>query len=219
MHRGCCALRYYRPRKYRKFLFGFVCFVLAFLIVFLLLDARLRPFVRNTAVVQAQNYAASVAGAAVPDILNDIGADYSSLVEITRDSGGNIVSVQTDAMRINRIKSGINSAVAASLSNLDGKELGVPLGSLTGLALLNGRGPKLNVIISLTGSAQTHFVNEFSDAGVNQTRHQIFLKTTVTLLIVFPTSTVTTAYTMNMLVAETIIVGKVPLVYGEMTQK
>ena len=53
----------------------------------------------------------------------------------------------------------------------------------------------------------------------NRKGHQIFLKTTVTLLIVFPTATVTTAYTMNMLVAETIIVGKVPLAYGEITQK
>lgn len=190
-----------------------------FFTVFLLIDARLRPFVRNTAVVQAQNYAATVAGASVPSVLAKEMTDYSSLVEITRDSSGNILSVQTDAMRINRIKSGINSAVASSLSGLDGKQLGIPLGSLTGLALLNGRGPRLNVIISLTGSAQTHFVNEFSAAGINQTRHQIFLKTTVTLLIVFPTTTVTTAYTMNMLVAETIIVGKVPLAYGEMTQK
>lgn len=190
-----------------------------FFTVFLMIDARLRPFVRNTAVVQAQNYAATVAGASVPSVLAKEMTDYSSLVEITRDSSGNILSVQTDAMRINRIKSGINSAVASSLSGLDGKQLGIPLGSLTGLALLNGRGPRLNVIISLTGSAQTHFVNEFSAAGINQTRHQIFLKTTVTLLIVFPTTTVTTAYTMNMLVAETIIVGKVPLAYGEMTQK
>ena len=192
---------------------------MAGLTVFLLLDARLRPFVRNTATVQAQNYAATVAGAAVPDVLHKAGANYSSLVEIVRDASGNIVSIQTDAMRINQIKSGINTAVASALSNLDGKELGVPLGSLTGLALLNGRGPRLNVIISLTGSAQTQFINEFSSAGVNQTRHQIFLKTTVTLLIVFPTATVTTAYTMNMLVAETIIVGKVPLAYGEITQK
>ena len=212
-------MRYYKPRRYRKYVFIAVCFIIVALTVFLLIDARLRPFVRNTAIVQAQNYAASVAGKSVPQILNQEGADYSSLVEITRDSDGNIVSVQTDAMRINRIKSGINSAVVSSLNGLDGKTLGIPLGSLTGLTLLNGRGPKINVIISLTGSAQTHFVNEFSSAGVNQTRHQIFLKTTVTLLIVFPTTTVTTAYTSTMLVAETIIVGKVPLAYGEITQK
>ena len=212
-------MRYYRRKRGRKIAFTAVCSLLVFITAFLLLDARIRPFVRNTAVVQAQNYAATVAGSAVPDILAAEGADYASLTEITRDSSGNIVSIQTDAMRINRIKSGINSAVAASLANLDGKQLGVSIGSLTGLALLNGRGPRLNAIISLTGSAQTHFVNEFSSAGINQTRHQIFLKTTVTLLVVFPTTTVTTAYTMTMLVAETIIVGKVPLAYGEVRQK
>ena len=212
-------LRYYRRRGYRKYIFAFACFFLLSVTVFLLIDARVRPFVRNTAVVQAQNYAATVAGASVPQILKSEGVDYSSLVEITRDSSGNIISLQTDAMRINRIKSAVNSSVAASLSGLDGKTLGVPIGSLTGLTLLNGRGPKLNAIISLTGSAQTHFVNEFSDAGINQTRHQIFLKTTVTLLIVFPGETVSTAYTMNMLVAETVIVGKVPLAFGGITQK
>lgn len=212
-------MRYYERRGYRKYIFAFACFFLLFVTVFLLIDARVRAFVRNTAVVQAQNYAATVAGASVPQILKSEGVDYSSLVEITRDSSGNIISLQTDAMRINRIKSAVNSSVAASLSGLDGKTLGVPIGSLTGLTLLNGRGPKLNAIISLTGSAQTHFVNEFSDAGINQTRHQIFLKTTVTLLIVFPGETVSTAYTMNMLVAETVIVGKVPLAFGGITQK
>ena len=212
-------LRYYRRRVCGKIVFVLVCVSLLSVTVFLLVDARVRPFVRNTAVVQAQNYAATVAGSAVPQILRNEGADYSSLIEITRDSSGNIISLQTDAMRINRIKSAVNSSVAASLSGLDGKKLGVPIGSLTGLALLNGRGPKLNAIISLTGSAQTHFVNEFSDAGINQTRHQIFLKTTVTLLIVFPRETVSTAYTMNMLVAETVIVGKVPLAFGGITQK
>lgn len=212
-------MRYYRHRGSKKFVFVFLCIVLSAVTAFLLIDARVRPFIRNTAVVQAQNYAATVAGASVPQILKNEGADYASLVSITRDGSGNIVSLETDAMRINRIKSAVNSSVASALSGLDGKTLGIPVGSLTGLALLNGRGPKLSAVISLTGSAQTHFVNEFSDAGINQTRHQIFLKTTVTLLVVFPGETVTTAYTMTMLVAETVIVGKVPLAFAGVTQK
>ena len=103
-------MRYYRRRVYRKCVFAFVCFFLLSVTVFLLVDARVRPFVRNTAVVQAQNYAATVAGASVPQILKSEGADYSSLVEITRDSSGNIISLQADAMRINRIKSAVNSS-------------------------------------------------------------------------------------------------------------
>lgn len=196
-----------------------VCILMLGLILFLLADARIRPMIRNTAAVQAQSYAAVAAGRDIPSILEQTNSSYDSLVDIQRDADGNIVSIQTNAMQLNILKSKINAAVASALAGLSAKELGIPIGSLTGLALLNGRGPKLNAIISITGSAQTSFINSFDDAGINQTRHQLFLKTTVTMLIVFPTETITTAYTYTSLAAETIIVGRTPEFFADITQK
>lgn len=213
-------MKYYKPRsRLKKYIFVAVCVLMLSLTVFLLLDARIRPMIRSTAAVQAQSYAALAAGKDIPSILEQTGSDYGSLVDLQRDADGNIVSIQTNAMLMNLLKSKINSAVASSLAELSSKELGIPIGSLTGLALLNGRGPKINAIISITGSAQTSFENSFDDAGINQTRHQLFLKTTVTMLIVFPTETITTAYTYTMLAAETIIVGQTPEFYAGITQK
>lgn len=213
-------MRRYRKRsRLKSWIFRIACALMAALTIFLLLDARIRPMIKNMAVIQAQSYAAVSAGAAIPQILRQTGSDYASLVDIQRDADGNIVSIQTNAMQLNLIKSQINSAVASSLSGLSGKELGIPIGSLTGLALLNGRGPKLNVIVSITGSAQTSLISTFDSAGVNQTRHRIFLKTVVTMLIVFPNSTKTAAYTYEMLAAETVIVGTVPDFYAGITQK
>ena len=211
--------RYRRPSRIKILLFRTVCVLISVLTVFLLLDARIRPMIKNIAVVQAQNYAAVSAGKSIPQILRQTGSDYESLVDIQRDTDGNIVSVQTDAMQLNLIKSAINSSVASALSELSAKQLGIPLGSLTGLALLNGRGPKINVIVSITGSAQTSLISTFDSAGVNQTRHRVYLKTVVTMLIVFPTATKSAAYTYEMLAAETIIVGKVPALYAGVTQK
>ena len=196
-----------------------MCLLLAFLTLFLLVDARLRPMIRSTATVQAQSFAAVCAGRDISSILTQTGTDYNSLVNIKRSTDGNIVSIETDAMQINMLKSEINSSVAKNLSGMSAKELGIPLGSLTGLALLNGRGPKISTVISITGSAQTSFFDTFDQAGINQTRHQLFLKTTATMLIVFPGETVTAAYTYTTLVAETIIVGKVPVMYAGITQK
>ena len=213
-------MKYYGYRgRMRKIIFFAVCLLLASLTVFLLIDARLRPMIRSTAAIQAQSYAAVAAGSNIPEILSQSDIRYNSLVSIKRDADGNIVSVETDAMQINMLKSKINSAVANNLSGLSAKELGIPIGTLTGLALLNGRGPKISTVISITGSAQTSFSHSFSDAGINQTRHQLFLKTTATMLIVFPGETVTAAYTYTNLVAETIIVGKVPGMYAGITQK
>lgn len=212
-------MNYGQHKKMKTVLFRAVCLSLVMLIAFLLLDARVRPMIRNTAIVQAQSYAALAAGQNIPDILRQTGISYESMVDIQRDANGNIVSIQTNAMQLNALKSQINSSIAASLSGLSGKELGIPIGSLTGLALLNGRGPKISAIISITGSAQTNFINSFDEAGINQTRHQIFLKTTVNLLVVFPTKTLSTAYTYTTLAAETIIIGKVPAFFAGITQK
>lgn len=214
------TLKYRKPYgKAKKYIFIAVCLLLISLTLFLLIDARLRPMIRSTATVQAQSYAAVAAGTDIPSILTNTDTGYNSLVSIKRSADGNIVSIETDAMRINLLKSKINSAVAKNLSGLSAKELGIPIGSLTGLALLNGRGPKISTVISITGSAQTSFFDTFDDAGINQTRHQLFLKTTATMLIVFPGETVTAAYTYTTLVAETIIVGKVPEMYAGITQK
>ncbi|MBR6634615.1 MAG: hypothetical protein IKL41_03200, partial [Clostridia bacterium] len=189
-------MKYRKPYgKAKKYIFIAVCLLLISLTLFLLIDARLRPMIRSTATVQAQSYAAVAAGTDIPSILTNTDTGYNSLVSIKRSADGNIVSIETDAMRINLLKSKINSAVAKNLSGLSAKELGIPIGSLTGLALLNGRGPKISTVISITGSAQTSFFDTFDDAGINQTRHQLFLKTTATMLIVFPGETVTAAYT------------------------
>lgn len=213
-------MKYRKPYgKAKKYVFIAVCLLLISLTLFLLIDARLRPMIRSTATVQAQSYAAVAAGTDIPSILTNTDTGYNSLVSIKRNADGNIVSIETDAMQINLLKSKINSAVAKNLSGLSAKELGIPIGSLTGLALLNGRGPKISTVISITGSAQTSFFDTFDDAGINQTRHQLFLKTTATMLIVFPGETVTAAYTYTTLVAETIIVGKVPEMYAGITQK
>lgn len=214
------VLQYYRQHgRIKKYIFVAVCLLLALLTVFLLVDARLRPIIRSTATVQAQSFAAVCAGKDISSILVDTDTGYNSLVSIKRNADGNIVSIETDAMQINLLKSRINSAVAKNLSGLSAKELGIPIGTLTGLALLNGRGPKISTVISVTGSAETSFFDKFDDAGINQTRHQLFLKTTATMLIVFPGETVTAAYTYTTLVAETIIVGKVPTMYAGITQK
>lgn len=213
-------MKYRKPYgKAKRIIFIAVCLLLISLTLFLLIDARLRPMIRSTATVQAQSYAAIAAGTDIPTILTNTDTGYNSLVSIKRNADGNIVSIETDAMQINLLKSKINSAVAKNLSGLSAKELGIPIGSLTGLALLNGRGPKISTVISITGSAQTSFYDTFDDAGINQTRHQLFLKTTATMLIVFPGETVTAAYTYTTLVAETIIVGKVPEMYAGITQK
>ena len=207
-------MRRYRSGKRRRIAFSAVCFVLVFATAFLLLDARVRPLVRRLTAVQAQALAAQASSRGVSEALARCETDYNALVELQREASGEVVSVQTNAYAVNRVRIAVDQAVTDVLAQLAQKPLGVPLGSLTGLALLNGRGPRLPVLISVTGSVQTDFENRFESAGANQTRHQIFMNTTLTVLTVFPGGDTKTTYNATVLLAETVIVGAVPYAYA-----
>lgn len=66
------------------------------------------------------------------------------------------------------------------------------------------------------GSAHAVFQSQFSDAGINQTRHQILLEVTVSVDILLPGGDLPAEISAQVPVAETIIVGSVPDTYVEL---
>ena len=60
------------------------------------------------------------------------------------------------------------------------------------------------------GSVNTEFSTEFESSGINQTRHKIFLRARASIQIVIPTDAQVAGVTVDVLVAESIIVGEVP---------
>ena len=92
-------------------------------------------------------------------------------------------------------------------------ELAIPIGTLTGSPLLAGRGPCLRVRMQSVGTATARFDNQFSSAGINQTRHRIILDVDVHVSILLPGLTTYTKVSNEIAVAETVIVGGVPETY------
>ena len=90
----------------------------------------------------------------------------------------------------------------------------ISLGTLSGFEILNGKGPKVPMKISIAGNVFTNFNNKFSNAGINQTIHQIYVNIHTKICITIPGSTCTSESDDEILVSETVIVGKVPRVYS-----
>lgn len=97
-------------------------------------------------------------------------ADYSSLVTIERDESGSVCSIESNAMNINRLKNNIAARLERELDRMSGIDIMIPVGTLTGLQLLHGRGFDVGMTVSPVGYAQTAIVSEFTEAGLNQTR-------------------------------------------------
>jgi len=80
-------------------------------------------------------------------------------------------------------------------------------------SLFAAGGPKINVRVIPTGSVETDFESEFVSAGINQTRHRIYLEVKTTVGIVVPFTDKKTEITTRIPVAETVIIGDVPEFY------
>lgn len=216
---------YPRRGKAKKYLFGAAVSLILAAIFLLLLDARIRPIIRSLSSVQAQNYAAVALNTAINAALRENGVSYESLVNISTDENGSIVAIRSNSLMQNLIKTDISARAARLLGKVGFNCVEIPIGSLTGLSLLNGRGPRLKLNINLLGSATVDFSTAFEDAGVNQTRHMVYLSAGVNVGVFYPTETIYSGYSTDICIAETVIVGKVPLAYGnfempgEITQK
>ena len=92
-------------------------------------------------------------------------------------------------------------------------ELGIPLGNIFLPELLSGRGPLLPVKIISVSSSDAKFMNRFSEAGINQTLHQIVIEVILAATALTPVGTTTVQVSSQVVVAETVIVGTVPNSY------
>ena len=89
----------------------------------------------------------------------------------------------------------------------------IPLGSLSGSALLSGKGPDVRVKLAVSQKITCAVRGDFTESGINQTLHRVFLRVTVEVCALLPGAVQTFSVPTDICVAETVIIGKVPEAY------
>ena len=199
------SARVRRQRRLRRLTLA----ALALLAVFLLVDRNFRPLVFSLAEARSAAMATRALNAALTEALED-GVNYDDLMNVRMDDGGQVSLLSANTMRMNALAERAGDAALRKLETVSAQKVDVPLGAALGLTLLAGSGPRIPISIVPVGSVQTDFETEFEACSINQTRHKVYLQLSASIRIVIPTGAKTTNVTANMLVAESIIVGKVP---------
>ncbi len=135
---------------------------------------------------------------------------YDDLVTVLRNDDGDIVSFSANPLKINKIARDTASISQSNLKNLSLNGIPIPLGALTGIEALAGLGPSIHFRIIPVSSVSCGFSSEFESVGINQTKHSIYLNVIADISIVMPAKTKNFAVTTQILVGESVIVGKVP---------
>ena len=207
------GLRYLRLTARQRAGVWLTLLTLALLAAAVSLLWHLKPVMTSMATARVSNTVNRIVSAAVNEAVENGQIDYGNFVIFDKDDTGHITALRSNVAEVNRMQGQIADEILHRLSEISTSELEIPLGTLTGSALLAGRGPSLFVRMQAVGSASATFRNQFTSAGINQTRHQIFLDVDVYMSILLPGMKTSLKVSNEIAVAETVIVGGVPDTY------
>lgn len=206
-------LRYLRLTGRQRVLFwltGIFALLLALTVAVVL---HMKPVVVDLATARTSNAVNRIVVAAVNDAVDSGRIDYEQLVDFDKDAEGHVTALRSNMAAFNRLQASIADDILQRMAEVSSTDLAIPIGTLTGSPLLAGRGPCLRVRMQSVGTATARFDNQFSSAGINQTRHRIILNVDVHVSILLPGLTTYTKVSNEISVAETVIVGGVPETY------
>lgn len=199
-------------RTFSKVLLAFLALLLAFLSSVIFVDRRLKPTMLQIAEARAR----VIATRAINGAINEKtvrSMRYEDLYSIKTDARGKIVFMQPNTGEINRLASETTIQVQESLRNIADERIRIPLGQVLGSQLFASFGPWIQVKIVPIGTVETFVRDKYEQAGINQTRHKLYMEVQGTIKIVVPLITSNVVVRTEVPITEGIIVGEVPQVY------
>lgn len=206
-----------RKRRRRRLMVA-VLLVLAVLF-FLLLRLRFAPMVEALSMTTVNNETATLINNAIDAYIEAGYIHYDRIIRLEKNAEGRVTAMQTDMTEVNRLKTEILDEINKEIVELSVEDLSVPLGSIIMPELFSGRGPGIPVKLMTIKSSGAEFHNSFSEAGINQTLHQIILDVGVTVTILTPNGTEDVNIQSEAVVAQTVIVGEVPQTMISLTEE
>lgn len=202
-----------RKKRFKRLvILSFIFFI--FIFTFYKIDRDLKPLIMALCDAEARGIAMSTINETIRDEFGNK-ISYDDLMTIKTDKEGNVVMLQANTVELNRIGSDVALAVQKRIENTGVRGGAIPIGAVLKSDLIAYYGPKLRFKMKPVGYVTTSYRSEFQAAGINQTRHIIYIDVTTNVQVVIPTARNSISITSNVPIAESIIVGKVPNTYAE----
>ena len=198
----------WKRNKTKIFISIFFIFVLVLIYYFFVVS----PVIKTYSAQETKSVTEKALNLAVSNVINRT-LSYDSLIDINYSQSGEIVSFSANQYEINSITREIVKETQYQMTNLGHNGLSINIGTFSGIPFLIGKGPLIYLDLVPIGVVSGKFDSEFSSVGINMTKHTLFLYIDVHVSIVLPIQSYDIYSTNQVLLAESIIVGKVPEVY------
>ena len=178
-----------------------------------IMDLSFRPIIETVNAYECHEMVSRVINDAVLAELENEDADYSKLVTLTKNADGEVISLESNVMNINKLKTRIAQRLEREIERLSEIDIQIPIGTLLGIQLLHGKGFCIGMTVQPMGFATASIISEFSEAGLNQTLHRIVIEINADVDAIIPGFSTRVPVKTTIVAAETVIVGRVPNAY------
>jgi len=183
--------------------------IINFTIFIYIFDKTVMPTVMAVADAEMRAKATEIVNRA---IINEYSKqfNYDEIIRVDKDSEGNIVLLKADTLKMNKIACDVALETQKELLKLGDIGIKIPIGYITRNNILSYYGPRITIKMQPIGLVETKYSSEFESAGINQTRHKIYVKVKTTVRVIIPLKSNDIEVANEIPIAETIIVGKTP---------
>lgn len=145
---------------------------------------------------------------------NDAYQNYDNFIEISVGSDGYVSLINVNMLMVNLLLCDLTEKTQINVNNLCKEKIyNVPFYAITGSLMLAQLGKNIEIEVKPIGHVECKLSSKFDGVSVNQTRHSIFVDITARVKMILPLYVKDLYVNTKIVVAESVIVGKVPEVY------
>lgn len=207
------AKRFISKRKVNIIIFRVVCVFLVMSIVTVICDIKMRPIIETVGGTALKNSLSNVLDRTVNEIVDELGVRYGDMVNIEKNPDGSIAAITLNSSYINGYKADLSDGCSDRLAKFDKTTVPIPMSSIIGLSFFDNPIFNIDVTATIYGFAVTDVISEFESAGINQTRHTIYLEVKASAHAYMGLVHLNESVDETIILVETIIVGEVPQSY------
>lgn len=171
---------------------------------------KVAPLITELAVTRVENQASDAIMDAVNGQITSGTVNYDKIIILEKNEAGQVTALKTDMEQANQLRKQILDLVNQRVLELNVYDLGIPLGNVLSPTVMAGWGPRIPVSVASINNASAEFQSHFTEAGINQTLHQVVMYVSMDVDILIAGGTHKATISHPVVVAETIIVGAVP---------
>lgn len=190
-------------------------FILIMIIIFILIsslifyDKKIFPIVLEESRIVIKSKTTQMINETTLQLFNKE-FNYNDIILIEKDKDNNINLIRANTVKLNSLTSELSIRCNKNLQQMGEALIEVPSGWFTNNSAFYNLGPKITVKLEPIGDMKTSYKSKFESAGINQTRHTIYLNVEATVRVIIPLHSEDIVVKCEIPVSETIIVGQIP---------